>query len=228
MAGESKKELFMILTLTVIFGVATYFVANLVDKSVSEVTEIRHEIDELTRVSIDDEKKIEEIAMVEGYKVILDDNLPEIDEIITILEQVENIAQISGVQSSINLEEGVIGKGEIEFEDEKEKKDFLDSLNVKEYSSDTEEQASTDTSTNVVLQMIEEKGDEQTEVLNINYLEINLILKGEYEGVRIFISLLQDSKYFFNIKEMRLIKTEDGYIECTLSIRAFIFEKSIY
>lgn len=221
MGKESKKDLLIILILTIVFGIGAYLLAGQVDKTVSDVTAIRHEIDELTRIASDKEGKIEEINAVANYDKMLNENLPEISEIISILEQLENIAKLTGTEVSISLEEGVIGEGEIEFKEEKEKIEFLKKLEVKEY---TPENKSQDSDNNVVLQMMQESGEEGEE-LKISYLEIDLSITGVYDGIRSYISLLETSNYFYNIREIRLSKSEEGYIEGSLKIRAFIFEK---
>lgn len=227
MEGKTKKELLMILILTAVFGFASYIVAQLLDGTISDINSTRYQIDELTRYASDKESRIEEFEAVNSYTEVIEESLPETENIIGVLEQLENIAHIAGASISIGLEEGVIGEGGVEFKDEKEKTDFLKSLEVKEYEATETTAPDTTTSSqpeNAALQVIESEAPTEEE-FKINYLEIDLSLNGTYDQIRTYISLLQESKYFFNIKELRLVKLEEGEISATLSVRAFIFEK---
>ncbi len=227
MKKETNKELLMILILTVVFGIGAFFLARQVDKNVSEITEIRHEIDELTRVAVDQDARVKELQDVEYYLQVLDEDLPEVTELIDILGQYELIGRLTDNDVTIKLEEGIVGSGEIQFEDEKEKNDFLNNLDVKEYTtSETDTSTTSDPSGNVVLQMMQEAEEEDTGNLKINYVEVDLNLKGSYKALREYIVLMQSSKYIMNIKEIRIHKTDDGIIETNLLVRAFIFEQS--
>lgn len=227
MKAKTKKELLMILILTVVFGSVSYVLAQLLDGAISDIKNTRYQIDELTRYAADKETRIEEFESVSSYTEIIEESLPETEDIIEVLEQLENIAHIAGTSLSIGLEEGVIGEEGVEFEDEKEKEDFLKSLEVKEYeATDTTVQDTTASGQpqNAALQMMESAASEEEE-FKINYLEIDLSLKGTYDQIRTYVSMLHESKYFFDIKELRLVKLEEGQISGTLGVRAFIFEK---
>lgn len=227
MKKEINKELLMILVLTVVFGIGAFFLARQVDRNVNEITEIRHEIDELTRVAVDKETRVEELQDVEYYLQVLDEDLPEVDELIDILGQYELIGSLTGNEVTIKLEEGILGSGEIQFEDEKEKNDFLNSLDVKEYTtSETDSQTTSDTSGNVVLQMMQESAEEEDDTLKINYVEVDLSLRGSYKALREYIELMQNSKYIMTIKEIRIHKSDEGLLDTNILVRAFIFEQN--
>lgn len=218
----------MILVLVSVFGVISYFLARLLDGTVADINETRHEIDELTRYAVDKETRVKELNAVQNYSEVIGESLPEADDIIEILDQLENMASIAGPTLSIGLEEGIIGEGGIEFEDETEKKAFLKNLDVKEYESPestSQDTQQTEQPTNVVLQLMEESTSEEKDEFTINYLEIDLALEGTYDQIRAYISLLQELKYFFNIKEVRFMKTDEGKLSGMLRVRAFIFEK---
>jgi len=227
MKKETNNELLIILILTVVFGISAFFLARQVDKNVNKITEIRHEIDELTRVAIDQESRVSEVQDVEYYLQVLDEDLPEVTELIDILGQLEQIGRLTSNDVTIKLEEGILGSGEIEFEDEKEKNDFLNSLDVKEYTAtESTPETVSDPSGNVVLQMMQEAEEDSSGNLKINYVEVDLNLKGTYEALRKYIELMQSSKYIMNIKEIRIHKTDEGMLETNLIIRAFIFEQN--
>ncbi|MDD3647136.1 MAG: hypothetical protein PHS44_01365 [Candidatus Dojkabacteria bacterium] len=227
MKSGSKKELIKIFILTLIFGVGSYYLANLVDKKVAEVTEIRNKVDELTRISVKREDQGLEIKEVGDYSQFFEKILPETSDIISILEQLEAISNISGTTVTLKLEEGVIGGDSIEFKDSKTKEEFLKKFEVKEYSPTANTNGKTPDSaqTNVALQMMEENTSKEDEV-KFQYLEVNLVLRGNYEQVRKFVGLLHSSKYIFNVEEIRINKTNDGGLESLMKIRAFIFERN--
>ncbi|MBN2015366.1 hypothetical protein JW766_00865 [Candidatus Dojkabacteria bacterium] len=227
MVKQSQKDLLLVLGLTVVFGLIVYLLAQLVDNTVAEVTSTRNQIRELTRISGEDVSSEEEPLSTEEYKDLLDKNLPDISGIIEILDQLEVIAQITNVDLSIKLEEGIVGESDIEFKDTKERNTFLSTIEVKEYKFEDQPQvAAPEGSENVVLQMMEEGGQTQEEPsLKINYLEVDLNVKGTYNAIRTYISLLRNSKYIFNIKEIRLNRTENGELDGSIKVRVFIFEK---
>ncbi|MBU0976085.1 MAG: hypothetical protein ABIE03_00395 [Patescibacteria group bacterium] len=221
-----KKELIKIFILTLIFGVGAYHLASLVDKKVAEVTEIRSKVDELTRISVKREGKQLEVREVEEYKQLFEEILPQTSDLIGILEQLEVISSISGTSVTIKLEEGVIGGDSIEFKDTKSKAEFLKKLEVKEYSPTTEvSESDTSAQTNVALQMMQEDDSSSQEKVKFQYLEINLVVRGNYTQIRKYISLLHSSEYIFNVEEVRINKTNEGGLESLMKIRAFIFEK---
>lgn len=225
MGKQTQKQLLLILALTIVFGVGAYFIGKAVDQTVAEVTKIRSEIDEKTRVATDVEVKIDEMNAVNDYREFVEENLPDISDLIDILEQLEVMAKMSDADLTLKLEEGVVGEGEIEFKDEREKQEFLKNIEVKEYTpaASTTTQSGDVASTNVALQ--QQTTSTTKDELKINYLVVSANLRGNYGSVRKFIYLTQNSKYFFNLREVRLNKLEEGDIDATLQIRAFIFEK---
>jgi Tfp pilus assembly protein PilO len=226
MGKQIQKQLLLILALTIVFGGVSYFIGKLVDETVAEVTHIREEIDEKTRVATDINTKIDEMNAVSEYKDFVEENLPNISDLIEILEQLEVMAKMSDVDLTLQLEEGVVGEGEIEFKDEVEKQQFLKNIEVEEYTP-AAQPATTSTdaaSTNVALQQQSASTQPESE-LKINYLLVSASLQGNYDSVRKFIYLTQNSKFFFNIKEIRINKKEEGELDTAMQLRAFIFEK---
>lgn len=227
MTKGSKKELIKIFLLTILFGFGAYYLASAVDEKVAEVRDLRAKVDELTRISVKRDDQDEEIRRVDEYKSFYDEILPETVDVIDILEQMEIMSDVAGTDITVKLEEAVISEDSIEFKDTKSKTEFLKKLEVKEYSPAYSDQSSTDsTQTNVALQMVQGQGTPpDEEEVEFQYLEVNMILKGSYDQIRKYISLLQNSKYIFNIEELRMNKTEKGMLEAPVKVRAFIFEK---
>lgn len=223
MQQQTRKDLLTIFILSVVFGGATFFMSRLVDSSVANVINLRSDIDSLTRTPAGQTAMTEEVQAVEEAEQQLQGNLPETNEVIDILEQLEVISDITNTELTINLEEGILGESEIIFEDEKEKAAFLNKLKVKEYEVPQTTEGATQEG-NVALQMMEEEEVQTTEGIKINYIEMNLVMSGTYDDIRSFIKLLQDSKYFFNIKEIKLIGIDGNQIESAITVRAFIFE----
>jgi len=223
MTKKSNKELITILVLTVAVGIAGFFFATRIDTTIARVSEIRIDVDELTRYAINQEERIKEVQAVDDYTEVLEGNLPHSEDIISILEQIEAMSVISKTELNMKLEEGSISEGKLDFTNQKERDAFLKSLTFQEYIPSEESTESSDQPVNIALQFAEEK-QTQTTGLKINYIGIDLTLHGTYEDIREFISLLHSSKYLFNVKEMRLNKTTNGDMEANLTIRAFIFE----
>jgi hypothetical protein len=226
MTKKINTQLLLILVLTVVFGFVVFILAKTIDKNVAEVTSIKSEIDELTRVAVKTEERVKNMNSVNDYKEFFDNSLSDISEMIQILEQLEVIANLSENELSLKLEEGVIGEGGIEFKDENQKQEFIQSLEVKEFSTEpTETQEETDPAVeNVALLAMQEDTAEMESEIKISYLEMDVNLKGSYHSVRTFISLLQNSKYYFNIKEVKINETEEGNVNASLIVRAFLFE----
>jgi hypothetical protein len=228
MKNGLKKELLFILVLTLIFGIASFFIAKEVDRNVSEVTKIRYQIEELTRVAVDKENRIDEVQSVEYYLKFFNEELPGINEIIDMLNQIEDIGRLTNLKLTMKLEEGIVGSSDIEFVDEKEKNDFLKRLVLKEFTPEENNQSQNTgaASSNVVLQIMKEAEEsEAVGNIKISYLDIDLSVDGTYDNIRMYIDLLQSSKYYFNISEIRLSKAEEGGLKGTIRVRAFIFEK---
>lgn len=223
MSTKSSKELIIILTLTIVVGVAGFFFAKRIDETIANVTEIRHHVDELMRFATNQEERIKEIQTVDEYAEVLESNLPHSENLVDILEQLETMAYITENSLSISLEEGSISGGKLDFTNKQEKNDFLNSLTVKEYTIPQPQTDSSSEPVNYALQLTQPQEQKESD-FKINYVEINLILNGSYDSYRKFVSLLDSSKYLFNIKEMRINKSTDGNIEGTLIVRAFIFE----
>lgn len=219
MDKRSTKQLLTILGLTVVCGIAALILAQMFDSAVSEVSKTRFEIEELTRFSVDKYTRSQEYEAVSEYTDVLNQSLPSVNDIPDILQQLEIIAENTNNDIVLQLEEGIVGEGEIEFTDETDRQDFLQELEVKEF--DPQPQAQDGQVQNVALQ----QPDEQTASdFNINYLEISVNLQGTYTDIRAFINLLAESKYVLTINDLRMNKLEDGILESTLSVRAFIFE----
>jgi hypothetical protein len=217
---KPKKELLIILILTAVFGALGFGLATYLDTTIATVNSTRYKIDELTRFATDRETRAYEYRSVQEYTVTLSENLPEIEDIIEILEQLETISTITGTQIGIRLEEGVIGEGSVEFEDEEERIEFLKRIEVKEFSPP--EDSTEGQLINVALETQDQTSEDK---LKINYLEVYISLKGSYNQIRSFITLLQDSTFVFDIAEIRLVKTTENQLEGNLEVRAFIFEK---
>jgi hypothetical protein len=221
-----RNEMLTILLLTVLFGIGAYFLANVVDKSISDIEEKKHTIDELTRIAGDQESQVDQLDSMDNFEMVLEENLASIDELPEMLSQLETMASITNNDITIKLEEGVISDTGVSFKDEKEKNAFLQGLEVKEFTAPvtapTDEAAQ---SGNVVLQLQEEQVQEESR-LTINYIEISVLMTGSYDHIREFIDLLQNSRYFFNIKEIRLSKKENGFVEANMGLRAFFFESN--
>lgn len=227
---NSKTGMIRILIITIIFGVSAFFVAKLVDSNVAKVTELRNDIDEMKRIASNKEDKIEQLQDVDNYTEFYEEMLPKTEEIIGMLQQIEAIGQMTNTSVTIKLEEGVITIDSIEFKDTKEKTEFLKSLEVKEYSPQEAEASETPTEqtqgpgTNVAMQFgSSETGTGESDI-KFQYLEINLNIKGKYEDIRRYISLIQKSEYIMNIEEIRMVKTKDGRLDTGITLRAFIFE----
>ncbi len=223
-----KKELLLVLGLTLFLSVGLYFLAENIDNTVTEITDLKNEVNELTRVARDREKQFEKYQFLEEFKESLEDNFSDTSEIILMLGQLEKISSVADTTISIKLEEGLIGDGQLEFKNETEKQEFLNQLNVKEFEEKetSSEQPANSASGNVALQVIEEqeqKGDEKT--ISINYLEIDIVLKGNYKNIRKFIKLMHNSKYLFGVEEMRINKTSNGLVEGLMKLRGFTLEK---
>ena len=223
MSKDIQKKFLLVLLLTVMVGMAVFFTAKYVDRNISEATTLKNQAEKETRVASDKKTQIEQNNLVEEYKTKLDKNLARSDDIITILEQLEIIGQLTNVAVKIKLEEGVIGQEGIQFKDITEKQEFLNTLEVKEY---TQEEASKDSSSqNVVLQLMQQQQGQTPATIKISFLEIDLALKGTYFDLRAYVNLVQNSHYFFNIKELRFNKIDDSSVlDCNLQMRAFIFE----
>lgn len=217
---KPKKELLIILILTAVFGALGFGLATYLDKAIANVNSTRYRIDELTRFATDQETRTYEYKSVQEYTETLGEDLPEIEDIIEILEQLETISTITGTQIGIRLEEGVIGEDSVEFKDEEERIEFLKKIEVKEYSPP--EDSPEGQLINVALETQEPASEDQ---LKINYLEVYISLKGSYNQIRSFITLLQDSTFLFDIVEIRLVKITENQLEGNIEVRAFIFEK---
>lgn len=226
MDKNAQKELLTILVTTVVAGFAAFFLAGMFDKNVSEVTATRYDIDDLTRSAVDPQVRAEENEAVEEYTNTMGESLPSVDNIVDILRQLEVLSQLTNTELVIKLEEGVVGEGQIDFTDDKEREKFLKTLEVKEYQppaqTDTQTSTNTNATTNVALQMTEQKSEESK--LKINYIEITLDLTGTYQQIRTYLSTLENSKYIFSLKELRLNKIDEGNLNGLIRIRAFIFE----
>ena len=227
---NSKTGMIRILIITIIFGVSAFFVAKLVDSNVAKVTELRNDIDEMKRIASNKEDKIEQLQDVDQYSEFYEEMLPKTEEIIGMLQQIEAIGQMTSTSVTIKLEEGVITIDSIEFKDTKDKAEFLKSLEVKEYSPQEAEASETPAApaqgpgANVAMQFgSSETGTGESDV-KFQYLEINLNVKGTYEDIRRYISLIQQSEYIMNIEEIRMVKTKDGRLDTGITLRAFIFE----
>jgi hypothetical protein len=230
--SHNKKELITILILAVLSGIVVFYCTKLVDKSIAEVTNARLEIDNLRRIADSRKEYIEEYKAIEDYKNFLDQNLPQAQNLIDILEQLEKMSRVANVSLTMKLEEGTVGGETIQFKSEKEKQDFLKTLNIKDYSStqSTGSSAATGTSTgktvNIALEMQQNaQTTENASSFKISYIDIDLSAHGSYMDIRSFISLFDSSKYFFDIKELRMNKQTDGYVDSTIQLRAFIFSK---
>jgi len=136
MDKKGQKELLTILVMTVIAGAIAFLLSNIFDKTVSEVTSTRYEIDELMRAAVDSETRAQELEAAENYTNILGESLPSVENIVDILRQLEVLSELTGTELIINLEEGVVGEGQIDFTDDKEREEFLKTLTVKEYTPD--------------------------------------------------------------------------------------------
>lgn len=223
MSKAIQKQLLLILVLTLVFGVAAYFLAGMVDERISDVIKIRNEVDELTRVAVDIDSKIDERNAVVNYKEMVEGTLPGPNDVISVLEQVELIAREYDLSITLNLEEGIIGSEGIEFKDETSKKAFLKTLEVEDYNPEPQTQAPT-TSNGLVNEAVVVEEEEEQEEINISYLELVISMNGKYSSIRKFIEGLQQSRYFYNIKEIRISKVQEGNLSGTMIIRAFIFE----
>jgi hypothetical protein len=227
---NSKKSLILILVLTLVFGVACYMLAKKVDKDIANVSATKQKIDELSRYAVDQKARIEEYKSVAAYQENLTKDLAGVDDIIDMLEQLETVSQITKTKLSIKLEQGVIGGGKIEFKDEKEKAEFLKSISVKEYTqpqvASQQGQQTSQKPVNVALTMQQQATQSETsQKLKINYIEIDLSISGGYDEIRSFLQLMDNSRYIFNIKEIRLNKVAEGNIDALIRLRAFIFEQ---
>jgi LAS superfamily LD-carboxypeptidase LdcB len=181
----NRKEMLTILILTLVFSVGVYFLAKAIDSTVTNIAETEYKIDELTRVAVDAEAQAERIRVMDEFQEALAGNLGGIEDIPEMLQQLETISSLAGSDLTINIEDAVIGEEEIEFKDENKTRDFLTQLEVKEFS--TSPTTTTDTGlTNVALTMMEEEEEER---LKINYIEVDLVLKGTYNQIRTFIEL---------------------------------------
>lgn len=227
---NTKKNMFIVLIITVIFGAVAFFIAKQVDQNVARVTELRGDIDEMKRVASSKEDKIEQLQSVDEYNEFYENVLPKTEEMIAILQQIEIMGNLTNNNVTIQLEEGVITPETIEFKDVQEKTEFIKSLDVKEYNpegeGETEEgdsEAAAAPGANVAMQFGSEESTETGEV-KFQYLEINLNVRGSYEDIRRFISLLQSSEYIMNIQEIRMVKTKADKLDAGITIRAFIFE----
>ena len=54
------NNLFIVLVLTILFGGGAFFLAKLVDQQVDEITQIKTEVDDLTRVTFNYKAKAED------------------------------------------------------------------------------------------------------------------------------------------------------------------------
>lgn len=224
MESKTKKQFLIILVLTVLFGIIVFFLAKFIDTNVSETSALRHEIDEQTRVTSNFEPQTETVSLINQYSDDLNNTLPTSENLIDILNQLEIIGTISGVEISIQIEEGTIGKETIELETSHSTEDILENSEAPSPTG-----APQDASPEEIADQIKKQQEQETEgstpdKVNITYIEISIILKGSYEQIRSYINLLQDSKYFFNIKEISLTKRENVGIEASLQIRAFLYE----
>lgn len=221
---RNRKEILTILVLTLVFGVGAYFLGRMVDNTIANIAATENKLDELTRVAVNAESQAERIRVMDTFSMAMEDNLGGIEDIPKLLQQLEVMASLTDMDLTMSLEEAVIGDEGLEFKDEKKKQEFLNQLEVKEYSTTTSESDSSQGVVNVALTLKEEK-DKEEEKLTINYLEVDLVMGGTYRQVRTFISLMENSRYFFNIEEIRMNKMDAGKVEAVLKIRAFVYDK---
>lgn len=224
------NNLFIVLALTVLFGAGAFFLAQLVDEQVDEITQIKTDVDDLTRITFNYKARAEDQKLIDEYKESIDERTAEVSNVINILNQLEVMADIAAVEANIKLEEGEIQEEGLEFEDEKEKEEFLEKIkdnntNDKEVEVGSDNDQEPSKTNNYVLDISTESSEtDDGKIENLTYIEIDVSLVGSYKQVRRFINLIGDSQYLFSIKQIRMNKLTDGKLESTITLRAIIFE----
>lgn len=206
-----------------------FFLAGRVDREISNIVSLQYDIDELTRVAPTLEAQEKERDAIIQSRELIDTNIPDVSELVTIVEQIETIASLTGVDTTIALESGLINDGQLEFEDEKERQEFLDRLNIQETPPETTQpQTPANPSGNVVLQLQQEADTTQEQPdIQANVISINLTLVGEYHEIRSFLSMIEESRYIFFVEEIQFskdVREGVGAVISSIALHVVIFE----
>ena len=68
MEGVNKKEMIVLLALTVLFGTGSFLLARGVDGTVATILDTEHKIDELTRLATDIKVHSEQVLVMTAFE----------------------------------------------------------------------------------------------------------------------------------------------------------------